>query len=1044
MVLVARRAGEYLDQTLAALAAQTRRPDRIVLVELGSDPRSAALQNVAGVERMVAPDSLSFGDAVEAATRVLPPAQSGDEWLWLLSADNAPSPDALAALLAEVEISPSVAIAAPKQMQAADPTYLYSFGETMTPSGTAVELAEPELDQAQYDRESDVLGAAAGGLLVRTRLWQELEGFDPGLPAVDDALDFCVRARLAGHRVVLVPGARVLSAGRHAPGTAHLGARTSRAKKARLARAAGLHRRMAYAPAWAVPLHWLSLVPLALVRAIGQLLGKRPGRVLGEFAAAFSVAFAHAGSIVAARRRIARGNVAGWKSIAALRLPWQEVRRRRALTRDEATSARRADRYALDFFSGGGVWTVVGAAILGVIVSIPLFGFPTVAAPGLLPLGSVGDLWGAVGYGWRGAGAGFVGAADPFAWVIAVLGSLTAWAPSASILALYFAALPLAALGAWFAAARLTPRPGLRLLAAAAWTLAPTLLVALADGRLGAVIAHLLLPWLAFALSSARRSWAAAATSGLLAAAIAASAPSLLPALLALWLVAVIGFAAAGRRGRGWHRLVPLPLPAVVLFAPLALQQFLRGTPLAVFADPGVPVPTPAAGSTLLERIADAVSLLALQPDALRSGLDPLIGAFGIEAPTLLLPAVLALPLLLTALAAPFLARPLRAVGALGVAATGFLSASVAGHLVLATSGGDAVTVWPGSGLSLYGFGVVGAAVIALDQGSARAASIVRGVVGGVAALGVVIAALPLLLLSVQAGGAVGGAGSTVPALVSAEAANDPSIGTLVIDPAKDGIAARLERGAGGLLDEQSTLYATSRTGALSAADEQVAVLAGNLASRSGYDSAVDLDALRIGFVLLGPATGEDSAVRDRVAAALDANSAFTPVTTTALGTLWRYVGLDAGLPPAVQPVLTPAQHAVGLIVIVSQLLVLGSTLLLALPTGALAERVRPEREVRRGSGRARRAAVAAATQKSDVTDADATDVLRAPAPDGEPASPSPSGTPAETKPDEETARVSRRAEPDDSDARSFDDVDREPRGDDEYATIRRGGDHGA
>ena len=119
-----------------------------------------------------------------------------------------------------------------QQMQWDAPAYLSSYGETMTPFGTAVELAEPELDQAQYDRISDVLAVAAGGMLVRASLWNTLEGFDPSLPAIDDALDFCVRARLAGHRVQLVPAARVRSAGVDAPGTRLLGVSTSPGRRA--------------------------------------------------------------------------------------------------------------------------------------------------------------------------------------------------------------------------------------------------------------------------------------------------------------------------------------------------------------------------------------------------------------------------------------------------------------------------------------------------------------------------------------------------------------------------------------------------------------------------------------------------------------------------------------------------------------------------------------------------------------------------------------------------------------------------------------------
>ncbi|MGO7984294.1 hypothetical protein ACC691_41425, partial [Rhizobium johnstonii] len=76
----------------------------------------------------------------------------------------------------------------------------------------------------------------------------------------------------------------------------------------------------------------------------------------------------------------------------------------------------------------------------------------------------------------RDIGVGAVGAADPFAAVLAVLGSITFWSPTAAMLGLWLAAVPLAALGAWFAASRLTHRGSLRAIAAVLWMLAPTLL----------------------------------------------------------------------------------------------------------------------------------------------------------------------------------------------------------------------------------------------------------------------------------------------------------------------------------------------------------------------------------------------------------------------------------------------------------------------------------------------------------------------------------------------------------------------------------------
>ncbi|MFW8746147.1 hypothetical protein, partial [Mesorhizobium japonicum] len=84
-----------------------------------------------------------------------------------------------------------------------------------------------------------------------------------------------------------------------------------------------------------------------------------------------------------------------------------------------------------------------------------------------------------------------------FSAVLAVLGSLTPWNPSFALVLLWITALPLSALAAWWAATRLSSRRWPPALGAALWAIAPPLLVALSEGRPGALLAHLLLPWLA-------------------------------------------------------------------------------------------------------------------------------------------------------------------------------------------------------------------------------------------------------------------------------------------------------------------------------------------------------------------------------------------------------------------------------------------------------------------------------------------------------------------------------------------------------------------
>src|SRR5690606_6533969 len=126
-----------------------------------------------------------------------------------------------------------------------------SFGESVSRYGATVPLVDGDLDQAQHDTESDVLAVATAALLVRRSVWEGLGGFDPGLEATDAGLDLAIRARLAGHRVIRVAGARVARGlrpedfGRRKPLTPRL--------RRRAGRVAQLHRRLVYAPGWTVP-----------------------------------------------------------------------------------------------------------------------------------------------------------------------------------------------------------------------------------------------------------------------------------------------------------------------------------------------------------------------------------------------------------------------------------------------------------------------------------------------------------------------------------------------------------------------------------------------------------------------------------------------------------------------------------------------------------------------------------------------------------------------------------------------------------------------
>ena len=912
-ILVARNGGEALSRTLTALRAQTRGPDALIAVDAGSTDDSAARLGAGGGGQVVTLGKVGLGKAalgaaVTAGLHAAGPAQQSEEWIWILTHSSEPEPNALESLLAAVEVAPSVAVAGPKLMRADDPDTIARYGESMTSLGSGVVVVENELDQGQHDTLSDVLAVSGAGMLVRRSTWTELRGFDPALAAFDAALDFCVRVRLAGSRVIGVPAARIRTDGGPEqflrPGAP---VRVT----SRLARAAQLHRRMVYAPWWAVPLHWLSLLPLALLRSFWHLVLKRPERIGGEFRSALRTAFA-IGPVAVARRNLRRRRRVGWAAIAPLRLTGAALRDRRAgapMPGDGVAAGSTAGVARPAFVSGGGVWVVGALAVAGLVAFGRLLGSPAVAGGALAPLsGTPAELWANAAYGWRDVGLGFAGAADPFAFLLAVLGSLTFWSPSTSVVLLYLAALPLAGLAGWYAASRITLRPWAALLAAVAWALAPTFLVALAEGRLGAVVAHLLLPWLVAAALGAARSWSAAGAAALLFAGTTASAPALAPVLLLAWLALTVA------RHRQASRMLVIPVPALVLFLPLLVQQLAQDNALGLLADPGVPAPFAAAAPWQL-----ALGI----PTAGLAGWASLADGGGLPGLGVMLAAALFVPLAVLAVVAPFVRSS--AIAPLLLSIGGLATALAGTRIAVAVAGSDPVAIWPGTGLSLYWLGLVLSAAVALDAVRRVAFAPALVAVGATAAL-----AAPLMMQAVTGAGAVGpSTGRMLPAFVDAEAVTDPQVGTLVLRTVHDGIAATVHRGAGTTLDDRSTLASTSR--ALTAERARLAELTANLGAQTGFDAANVLEELGLDFVLLEPAAGAANGSAAQLAATLDASPILVPVGDTPGGLLWRYTDADQAAQTAA-PAEPRGALRVGTLTAGSA--ALGLALLLAVPTG--------------------------------------------------------------------------------------------------------------
>ncbi|MFC2361733.1 MAG: glycosyltransferase, partial [Actinomyces dentalis] len=402
----------------------------------------------------------------------------------------------------------------------------------------ANDVVAGEIDQGQHDDRSDVLAVGTAGALIDRAVWEELDGTSPEFPVFNDGLELSRAVRLAGHRVVVVPQAVI----RHRRAS-YLGLRPSQGgaperpaadadplPSAPWARAADPDpdrsfraRRIAQLTAWAtfsgrpIGLLLIWFLILGIARSGVRLLTKSPALARAELGAALTV-LRRGGAIRRGRRRLASHATVRRSVLTRLYVHAADIRsvRRDRRRQERERAVRAAAPSELELRELAVLARRRRLSLTGVLLAVVV-----VAGAGLSPLlvtgsitggASVGlattgrALWGAAWATWAASGDGYTAVANPLLALLALpvaVASRFGLDGDGLIRLLILAAVPLAALGAWFAAGTITRRVGLRAWAALTWALAPALLLAVGQGRLTAVLVHLALPWALLALARA-------------------------------------------------------------------------------------------------------------------------------------------------------------------------------------------------------------------------------------------------------------------------------------------------------------------------------------------------------------------------------------------------------------------------------------------------------------------------------------------------------------------------------------------------------------
>lgn len=579
-ILVVHNGAPWLPEVLTALKAQSYGRLDVVAVDNGSrDGSRQLLIDALGEERvLVAERDLGFGAAVAMAADT-ERARRADHLLFLHD-DLCLAPDAVAALVAQLDADPRLSIVGCKLLDWDAPDRLQAVGMSVDLTGRPDSDLEPdERDQGQRDRAHPSLYVSTGGMMVRRDRFESLGRFDRRYHIFRDDLDLCWRAWVAGDEVEVAPAA----VGRHVASAsnyerlgqaAHLGPRyfAERNTLATLLKNYG-------------SLRLLLVLPLFFAVGVAKVLGFVATRRLSD---AWQTVRAWVWNLLHLRETLRlRGRVQGMRqrSDGELRHLFARVApRMRAYAEEVAFWLTGGDVEQVEVrpdidesapkgvLARGAAWfrarpvtiSAVVLSVFGLVVAIPLLGSGSLSGGDLSAWpDSARDFLAPYGSSWHDVGG--IATAEPPSPAQAVLGLLTfvgfgsAWLTPRLIV---LGALPLAWILALRAGAIVTPLRLPRLAAATLYVLSPPALAAVGRGNLGAMAAVVLLPALAITLPSAVRpgnaasnAWRGTAASAILLAVLIAFEPTMVLLTLAVTALALIGIlfmdvSAAERRGQ--------------------------------------------------------------------------------------------------------------------------------------------------------------------------------------------------------------------------------------------------------------------------------------------------------------------------------------------------------------------------------------------------------------------------------------------------------------------------------------------------------------
>ena len=196
-----------LGECLKSLSAQTRTPDRVIIVDNNStdDSLRRAADWLQGVEVIRLQENAGFARANNIAAE----AAGGVDALALLNPDAFPAPGWLAALVAAAECQPDVGSFASRMLLDTQPDFLDGAGDSYHSSGRAWRNGHRMRARDWPAGDTEVFAPCAAAALYRRAAFESAGGFDDHYFCYFEDVDLGFRLRLHGYRSLYVPSSVV-------------------------------------------------------------------------------------------------------------------------------------------------------------------------------------------------------------------------------------------------------------------------------------------------------------------------------------------------------------------------------------------------------------------------------------------------------------------------------------------------------------------------------------------------------------------------------------------------------------------------------------------------------------------------------------------------------------------------------------------------------------------------------------------------------------------------------------------------------------------